>query len=85
MTYLGVKKYTRLDKFLFKWIANPNYLGEIVEWVGYAVVSGDVYAWLFVFSTINVLTPAALVRSKWNKENIENYPLERKAILPFII
>lgn len=60
-------------------------MGEIIEWVGYAIVSGHPYAWLFVFSTVNVLTPAAIVRSNWNKQNIENYPQERKAILPFLI
>ena len=65
--YTGSKKYIRIDKFLFKYISNPNYFGEIIEWTGYAIASGHFYAWLFVFSTINVLTPAAMVRSKWNK------------------
>lgn len=64
----------RIDQFLFKYIANPNYLGEVIEWIGYALVSGHPYAFLFAFSTINVLTPAAMVRSQWNKKNIANYP-----------
>jgi hypothetical protein len=29
---------------------------------------------LFALSTINILTPAAIVRSRWNHKNIENYP-----------
>lgn len=75
----------RIDQFLFKYVANPNYLGEIIEWVGYALVSGHPYAVLFAFSTLNVLTPAALVRSRWNKQNIPAYPQERKAIFPFLL
>jgi 3-oxo-5-alpha-steroid 4-dehydrogenase 1 len=59
---------------LFKYVANPNYFGEVIEWAGYAIASGHFCAWLFVFSTINILTPAAMVRSKWNKKNISNYP-----------
>lgn len=60
-------------------------MGEIIEWIGYAIASGHFCSWLFVFSTINVLTPAAIVRSDWNKKNIAGYPKERKAILPFAI
>lgn len=40
---------------------------------------------MFAFSTFNVLVPAAMVRSKWNKQNIASYPQERKAIFPFIL
>lgn len=64
----------RIDQFLFKWIGNPNYFGEIIEWIGYSIVSGHAYAWLFAYATINILIPAALARSKWNKANIDNYP-----------
>jgi isoprenylcysteine carboxyl methyltransferase (ICMT) family protein YpbQ len=67
-------KYVKIDEFLFKYISNPNYFGEIIEWIGYSLVSGPLYALLFAFSTINVLTPAAIVRSRWNKKNIPNYP-----------
>ena len=79
------KKYARVDEFLFKYVSNPNYFGEVIEWIGYAVVVGHPYAFLFAASTASILTPAALVRSKWNKENIKNYPKERKAIVPYII
>lgn len=75
----------RIDEFLFKYVANPNYFGEIVEWFGYFVVTQHFYGALFVFSTFNVLTAAAIPRNKWNKENIPTYPKERKAIIPFVI
>jgi len=66
-------------------VANPNYLGEIVEWAGYALLSGHFYAWLSVFGTANVLIAGAVARNRWNKEHIKNYPLSRKAILPLIL
>jgi steroid 5-alpha reductase family enzyme len=59
---------------LFKYISNPNYLGEIIEWIGYGIVCWKFEAFLFAFSTFNVLVPAAMVRSKWNHQNIPNYP-----------
>lgn len=85
MSYQDDKKYTRIDAFLFKYVSNPNYFGEIIEWIGYSLVSGHIYAFMFAFSTLNVLVPAAMVRSKWNKQNIDAYPKERKAIFPFIL
>jgi 3-oxo-5-alpha-steroid 4-dehydrogenase 1 len=75
----------RIDRFLFKYVSNPNYLGEIIEWIGYSLVSGHLYAALFAFSTLNVLLPAGMVRSRWNVENIEGYPRERKAVFPLLL
>jgi steroid 5-alpha reductase family enzyme len=66
-------------------VANPNYLGEVIEWFGYSLVSGHENAFMFAFSTINVLTPAAIVRNNWNKKNIQNYPKERTAIFPYLL
>jgi steroid 5-alpha reductase family enzyme len=66
-------------------VSNPNYFGEIIEWIGYSLVSGHFCALLFAFSTVNILVPAAIVRSNWNKKNIKGYPTDRKAIVPFII
>lgn len=59
---------------MFRWVTNPNYLGEIIEWTGYAVLAGHLYPWLLVLGSINALVPAALARNRWNKQNIKNYP-----------
>jgi hypothetical protein len=32
------KHYAKIDQFLFKYISNPNYFGEIIEWIGYGIV-----------------------------------------------
>jgi hypothetical protein len=48
------------------YISNPNYLGEIIEWIGYAIVCWNFESLLFPIATFNILVPAAIVRSRWN-------------------
>ena len=78
-------KYVLINEFLFDYVANPNYLGEIIEWFGYFLVSQSFESFLFFFSTLNILSAAAIPRNKWNKKNIEGYPSSRKACIPFIL
>ena len=80
-----MSKYVRIDEFLFWYVGSPNYLGEVIEWFGYFMVSQNIESFMFAFSTLNILTAGALPRNKWNKENIASYPRERKAIIPFVI
>jgi protein-S-isoprenylcysteine O-methyltransferase Ste14 len=77
--------YVVIDQFLFKYISSPNYFGEIIEWLGYFLVCQNAEAFLFFFSTLNILVAAALPRHEWNRKNIEGYPLDRKAIVPFLV
>ena len=78
-------KYVLINDFLFKYVGNPNYFGEIVEWAGYFIACQTIESSLFVFSTFNILTAFAIPRNSWNKKNIEGYPKSRKAIIPFLL
>jgi len=72
-------------KFLFKWVSCPNFLGEIIEWAGFAVLAGNLAAFSFLVWTILNLVPRALNHHKWYQQNFENYSKNRKAIIPFIL
>jgi len=70
---------------LYRWVSVPNYFGEIVEWIGLAIASCTPAAWAFVAFSIANLFPRALAHHRWYIENFDNYPKNRKAIVPFVI
>ena len=72
-------------KWLFKYISCPNHFGEIVEWTGFAIAAFSLPAMTFAIWTFCNLLPRALNHHDWYKENFEEYPKERKAVIPFII
>ncbi|KAL6534349.1 Steroid 5-alpha-reductase det2 [Orobanche hederae] len=70
---------------LFEWVSCPNYLGEILEWLGWALMT---WSWaglgFFVFTCAN-LVPRAGQSHKWYMEKFgENYPTSRNAVIPFV-
>lgn len=70
---------------LYRWVSVPNYLGEIIEWAGWALLTCTPAGLSFaVFSFAN-LFPRALAHHRWYRKTFENYPPERKAIIPGII
>lgn len=70
---------------LFNSVSCPNYLGEIVEWVGFALASLSLPALLFVLWTLANLVPRALSHHAWYHTRFPNYPEKRKAIFPFFL
>ena len=71
--------------FLYKFISAPNYLGEILEWVGWAILTWSLAGMSFVIWTFANLFPRAISHHRWYKEQFDDYPEERKAIIPFLI
>ena len=70
---------------LFKYISCPNHFGEIVEWLGFAIMVGSLPAWSFALWTAVNLIPRALDHHKWYLKKFADYPQERKAVIPFLI
>ncbi|MAQ97705.1 MAG: hypothetical protein CMD50_00200 [Gammaproteobacteria bacterium] len=73
------------DSFLYKYISAPNYFGEIIEWIGWAILTWSISGVVFLIWVIANLFPRALAHHKWYKSKFENYPKKRKAIIPGII
>ncbi|MHA1318096.1 MAG: hypothetical protein ACTSQ6_11365, partial [Candidatus Heimdallarchaeaceae archaeon] len=59
-------------------------LGEITEWVGWAIMTFSIPGLVFAFWTIANLAPRARSNHKWYLENFPDYPKNRKALIPFI-
>jgi len=70
---------------LYKYISCPNYLGEMIIWLGWAIMLQSLIGLAFFIWTVANLTPRALSSHKWYLTNFPHYPKERKALIPFIL
>jgi hypothetical protein len=69
---------------LFTYVSCPNLLGELIEWLGFAILCWNLPALTFLVWTAANLIPRALSHHKWYREKFADYPAERKAIIPFL-
>ena len=65
-------------------IASPNYLGEIIEWLGFALMSWSPAALAFAFYTVANLAPRASSHLDWYRNTFPDYPSERRALIPYL-
>ncbi len=70
--------------WLFEYISCPNHFGEIMEWIGFALIAWNLPAVSFALWTFCNLIPRALNHHDWYQEYFDNYPAKRKAVLPFL-
>ena len=70
--------------FLFDYISSPNLLGEIIEWTGFAVMAWNLPALSFMVWTFANLVPRAKNHHDWYHRHFNDYPKERKVVIPFI-
>jgi 3-oxo-5-alpha-steroid 4-dehydrogenase 1 len=70
---------------LFRWVSCPNYLGEMIEWAGYALMAQSVGGLAFLVYTVANLGPRALAHHRWYREKFPEYPKERRALVPFVL
>ncbi len=70
---------------MYRFVTSPNYLGEIIEWSGLAILCWNLPALAFLSFTLANLFPRAFSHHKWYRETFPDYPKDRKAIIPFIL
>ncbi len=81
----GTESYQIPQGIFFKYISSPNLLGEILEWLGFAILAWNPAALSFCIWTIANLLPRALSHHQWYLNHFPNYPKTRKALIPFIL
>ncbi|KAM6916174.1 3-oxo-5-alpha-steroid 4-dehydrogenase 2b isoform 2-T2 [Xenentodon cancila] len=69
---------------LFEFVSGANYLGEIVEWFGYAVATWSLPTLSFSVFSLCFIGPRAHYHHRFYQEKFEEYPKFRKALIPFI-
>jgi len=80
----GEVVYRIPNRGLFRLISSPNYFGEIIEWMGWAILTWSLPGLAFAFFTLANLMPRAHFNHRWYQQEFPDYPAERKALIPFM-
>ncbi|RMF24762.1 MAG: DUF1295 domain-containing protein [Deltaproteobacteria bacterium] len=70
---------------LYEWVSCPNFLGEILTWVGWAIASWSLAGLSFALMTAANLIPRARQHHRWYLERFPDYPKRRRAIVPCLL
>jgi protein-S-isoprenylcysteine O-methyltransferase Ste14 len=70
---------------LFELVSCPNYLGEIVEWSGWALATWSLPGLAFALWTAANLGPRARTHHAWYRSRFPDYPSRRRALIPFLL
>nr|XP_046233490.1 3-oxo-5-alpha-steroid 4-dehydrogenase 2-like isoform X2 [Scatophagus argus] len=70
---------------MFELVSGANFLGEIVEWCGYAVAAWTLPTFAFAFFTVCSIGPRAYHHHRDYQQKFEDYSCSRKALIPFIL
>lgn len=70
---------------MFRWVSCPNYLGELLEWSAWALLTWSAPGLVFALWTAANLVPRALAHHRWYRSRFPDYPPQRRAIIPFIL
>jgi len=81
----GKKGYFIPQGGLFKYVSSPNLFGEIIEWIGWAIMSWCLPSFSFALWTFANLVPRALDHHRWYKRRFDDYPKDRKAFFPKLL
>ena len=81
----GDRGYAVPNRGLHRLVASPNYLGELIEWTGFAVLTWSPAAAVFVFWSAANLVPRALTHLRWYRRTFPDYPRERRALFPYLL
>lgn len=73
------------EKGMYRYVTSANYLGELIEWTGFAIIAGSLAAWVFVWWTAANLVPRAhAIHKKYRAEFGNEAMGDRKRIIPLL-
>ncbi|QPG75352.1 hypothetical protein FOA43_002705 [Brettanomyces nanus] len=82
----GSREHKIPHGFMFEYVSFPNYFFESCGWLVFAIMVNNWSAYLFfVIGTGTMMMWAKQKHSRYQEEFGDNYPKERKAMIPFII
>ena len=78
----GEKTYRIPHGGLFRWVSNPHYLGEIIQWTGWAILTWSLAGAAFALFTLCNLAPRAISNHRWYRQRFAEYPAGRRILVP---
>lgn len=80
----GDKIYRMPRRGGFVLVTNPQYLGELVAWVGFAMVTWSLAGVFILALSAANLVPRAIATHRWYQERFPDYPKSRRVLIPFV-
>lgn len=81
----GDTKHYLPQKGMYHYVTSANYLGEIMEWTGFAIAAGTLAAWVFpIWTAANLVPRAHAIYNRYKAEFGKEPLANRKRIIPFI-
>jgi 3-oxo-5-alpha-steroid 4-dehydrogenase 1 len=69
----------------FRWVSSPQYLGELIAWAGFALMTWGLPGVMIFLISAGNLVPRAFATHKWYREKFPDYPQDRKALVPYVV
>lgn len=80
----GETSYKIPRGFVFEYVSCGNLFGEVLEWIGFGVASWSIAGLMFAVCTFCNLGPRAQDHHRWYQRKFQDYPLHRRAVIPFV-
>ncbi len=81
----GTSQYRIPQHPLFRKVSCPNHGAEMLEWIGFALLTMHPAAMVFAAWTILNVLPRSLAHHRWYRAHFPDYPPERKALVPGVL
>ncbi len=71
---------------MYRYVSCPNYMGETIEWIGFAIMSWSLVGAVFAIWVALPLLAQAINAHRWYRDKFgDEYPVDRKAIIPYLL
>lgn len=81
----GEKVYRIPEGGGFRLVTNPSYLGELMMWSGFALFTWSLPGLFILSITAANLVPRAFATHRWYREKFDQYPKQRKVLIPYVL
>ena len=80
----GDKQYKLPTGGLFAYVTGAHYFCELVGWFGLSLLCGHLVVWVMSAMNIAYLIGRSVMTTRWYRAKFEDYPEERKHLVPFL-
>ena len=81
----GEKAYRIPEGGLFRYVTNPSYFTELLSFTGFAIATWSLGAVFVLLVSAANLIPRAFQVHQWYRDKFDDYPIERKVLIPYLL